>query len=216
MPVLPPRLLRTLKACRRAILLRRRPLAALCVALGVLAGLHSVASPPPPTTPVLVAARDLPAGVVLTEGDLDLRDFASGTAPRGSVPLGDALGRTLAAPLTAGEPVTDVRLVAPGLLEGYPGLVAVPVRIPDPDAVRLLRVGDRIDLLATDPRGDGTELVAADVPVLALPQATDDSSPIAPDSTGSGSLIVVGTTSAMSEMVADASVRRFLTVVWSG
>ena len=41
--------------------------------------------------------------------------------------------------------------------------VAVPVRIPDAQAVGLLRVGDRINLLSTDPRGGGTEIVAASV-----------------------------------------------------
>ena len=35
--------------------------------------------------------------------------------------------------------------------------------------VDLLDVGDRIDLVATDPRGGGTQVVAAGVPVLALP-----------------------------------------------
>ena len=68
------------------------------------------------------------------------------------------MGRTLAAPLREGEPVTDVRVVAEGLLAGYPSLVAAPVRIADAGAVRLLRVGDRVDVVATDPANGRAEV----------------------------------------------------------
>jgi len=213
---LPVSLRRALLSVRRAVLLRRRLLAATCLGLGVWLALRSIVDPPPPTTPVVVAARDLPAGVALSDSDLTTAAFATGTAPAGLVDAATATGRTLAAPLTAGEPVTDVRLVAPSLLEGYPGLVALPLRVPDSDTVALLRVGDRIDVLATDPGGSGTTRVAHDVPVLALPEPSDDSSPLGPNSTVSGRLVVVGITPGLSETVADASVRRFLTVVWSG
>jgi len=215
MPALPPRLARAWAAGRRAVLLRRRLLAALCLGLAVLSGLRVVAGPPPPTEPLLVAARDLPAGTVLSADDLTTRRVPVGVAPVAAVSRADVLGRTLAAPLTAGEPVTVVRLMAPGLLDGYPGLVAVPVRIPDPDSVALLQVGDRIDLLATDPGGGGTALVARQVPVLALPGGPNDSSAIVTGSAVSGSLVVIGTTAELSEEVADAAVRGFLTVVWS-
>ena len=80
-----------------------------------------------------------------------------------------AVGRTLAAPLRRGEPVTDVRLVGPELTDGTPGLTAVPVRLPDAAMVALLEVGDLIDLIATDPQGSGATVVAAGVPVLAIP-----------------------------------------------
>jgi Flp pilus assembly protein CpaB len=212
---LPVPLHRALISVRRAVLLRRRLLAATCLGLGIWLGLRSIVGPPPPTTEVLVAAHDLPAGVALTISDLTTTAFAAGTAPAGLVDAATATGRTLAAPLTAGEPVTDVRLVAPSLLEGYPGLVALPLRIPDSDTVALLRVGDRIDVLATDPGGAGTATVAHDAPVLALPEPSDDSSQLGPNSSLSGRLVVVGTTSDLSESVADASVRRFLTVIWS-
>jgi len=214
MPALPRSLARVWIRVRRAVLLRRRLLAALCLGLAVLAGLRTVAAPPAPTEPVLVAARDLPAGAVLAVADLRVARFADGTGPEAGLTREQAAGRTLAAPVAAGEPVTGVRLVAPGLLDGYPGLVAVPVRIPDPDTVALLRVGDRIDLLATDPGGGGTVLVAGQVPVLALPQDQEDST--STTNSVAGRLVVIGTTAEMSEMVADASVRRFLTVIWSG
>ena len=105
--------------------------------------------------------------MVLTAEDLTVHRFPSGDAPAGADP--HAVGRTLAAPVREGEPVTDVRLVSPSLLAGYPGRVAVPVRIADADAVGLLQTGDRVDLLAADPRGGRASYVAVDVPVVAVP-----------------------------------------------
>jgi hypothetical protein len=52
----------------------------------------------------------------------------------GALPLHPE-GRTLAGPVRAGEPVTDVRLVSPSLAAGYPGRVLVPVRIADADQI---------------------------------------------------------------------------------
>ncbi|MGB0100923.1 MAG: SAF domain-containing protein, partial [Nocardioides sp.] len=153
--------------------------------------------------------RDLPSGAVLTGGDLRTVGFAPDTVPEGTVP--DIVGRTLAAPLRTGEPVTDLRLVGPALTEGYPGLAAVPVRLPDAGVAGLLAVGDRIDLVAADPEGGSTEVVAADAPVLALPSDQDD-----PGVTGlGGRLVVVGVQAIDVIQIADASVRAYLTVAYS-
>ncbi|MGA8247658.1 MAG: SAF domain-containing protein, partial [Nocardioides sp.] len=138
------------RAVRRTVLARRRPLAAACVALAVLAGLHVVRPHVGRQVTVAVAAHDLDSGTVLSAHDLVERRYPADVAPVGS--SATAVGRTLAAPVRAGEPVTDVRLVTPSLLSGYPGRVALPVRVADADAVALLRVGDTVDLVAADPR----------------------------------------------------------------
>ncbi len=198
------------RSLRRAVLRRRRPLAALLTATAVAAGLHAVAGPEPPTVPVLVAARDLPAGAEIGEGDVRTVRFAPGSRPEGVAE--EPVGQVLAAPLRSGEPVTDVRLVGPDLTTGHPGLVAVPVRLPDPGMVALLDVGDRIDLLATDPQRGGAEVVAADVPVLAIPAADPQAS-----ATGlPGRLVVVGALSSQVAPLADAAVRSFVTYTWPG
>ncbi|MGD9958129.1 SAF domain-containing protein [Nocardioides sp.] len=202
---------------RRAVLRRRRLLAAVLVAVAVLCGLRATAAPAPPSDLVLTAAADLEAGTVLRPEDLTTTAFADGTAPDGASDVAAAVGRTLAAPLRRGEPVTDVRLVGPGLLatqRGASGLVALPVRIPDADAVALLRVGDRINLLSTDPRGGGTDTVAVSLTVLALPTADASGSFGAASAGGStgGRLVVVGATPEMSELVADAAVKGYLSV----
>jgi Flp pilus assembly protein CpaB len=202
-------------AIRRTVLLRRRLLAAVLTGAAVLAGLQATAPAPLPSDRVLTAAHDLDAGTVLRADDLTRVAFADGTAPSGASSLAEAVGRTLAAPLRRGEPVTDVRLVGAGLLEGYVGLVAVPVRIPDADVVALMKVGDRINLLSTDPRGGGTETVVSDVPILALPHPVDAAAGAVTTAGLAGRLVVIGTSPETSELVADAAVRGFLSVTLS-
>ena len=195
---------------RHAVLRRRRLLAALLTAVAVAAGLHSVAAPPPATVRVSVAARDLPAGEILSADDLVRADFAPGSVPDDLA--GDAVGRTLAAPLRRGEPVTAVRLVGPLLTDGTPGLVATPVRLPDRGMVALLQVGDRIDLVAADPQAGDAEVVASDLPVLALPH--DDEASAAAGLPGR--LVVVGAPPDDVGPIAAAAVRAFVTFTWSG
>jgi len=203
------RLTRILRRVRRAVLARRRLLAALLTGVAVAAGVQAATAPPPPSVGVLTAARDLPAGAVLGSDDLVTVDFAPGSVPTGATR--EAVGRTLAAPVRRGEPVTDVRLLGPALTAGTPELTAVPVRLPDAGMVELLEVGDRIDLIATDPQGAGASVVATGVPVLALPSGSAET-----DASGQpGGLVVVGVASTEVTALADAGVRLFLTYSFS-
>jgi len=203
------RLSRALRRVRRVVLARRRLLAAVLTGVAVAAGVQAATAPPPPSVGVLTAARDLPAGAVLDNDDLVTTEFTPGSVPSGATR--DAAGRTLAAPVRRGEPVTDVRLLGPALTAGDPELTAVPVRLPDAEMVALLEVGDRIDLIATDPQGSGASVVATGVPVLAVP-------PPAPGTDGSGqpgALVVVGVAPTEVSGLADAGVRLFLTYAFS-
>ncbi len=204
------RLRLSLRRLRRAVLLRRRPLAALCAGVAVVAALQANAAPPPRRTMVLTAAHDLAAGVTIGSSDLRRVAFEPASVPEGTIArAGQAVGRTTAGPVRSGEPVTDTRLVTASLLAGQPGLVAVPVRIGDPGAVRLLRVGDRVDLLAADPQGDGpASVLGEDVPILAVPRAGEESPGLT-----TGALVVVGLPDATARSVAQASVSAFLSVV---
>jgi Flp pilus assembly protein CpaB len=205
------RILLFLRRVRRGVLARRRPLAAVCAAVAVAAGLRATTAPPPPATMVLTASHDLGAGVVVEPGDLQRTPYRPGSVPAGTLQdAAAAVGRTTTGPIGAKEPLTEARLVTTSLLDGYPGLVAVPVRIGDPAAVRLLRVGDRVDLLAADPQGASSAgVVAHDVPVLSIPRATDDS----PGLTNGGALVVVGVPDGTAGAVAQAGVSSFLSVV---
>jgi Flp pilus assembly protein CpaB len=190
------------------VLARRRPLAAVCAAVAVLAGLHAARPGGPATVPVTVAARDLASGTLLTPHDLTVTRLPTGTAPRGLA--ADAVGRTLAAPVRRGEPVTDVRLVAPALTAGYPGRVAMPVRIADADMVTLLRVGDHVDLVAADPRSGTATYAAVDVPVVALPMPSDHDTGSA---ALSGRLLVVAALPGDVDRIAGAAATDLLSVV---
>jgi Flp pilus assembly protein CpaB len=203
------RLTRTYRRARRFVLAPRQPPAALCAAVAVTAALRAGSDPPPPRTMVLTASHDLPAGVVVGGDDVTLTAFDPGSVPSGVLPARAVVGRTTAGPLRTGEVLTGARLVTRSLLAGYPGRVAVPVRIGDAGAVRLLRVGDRVDLLAADPEGARpAETVGRDVPVLAIPRAGEESPGLT-----AGALVLVALPQETARTVAQASVSSFLSVV---
>lgn len=143
---------------------------------------------PPPTTSVVVAARDLAGGVALRPGDLRSARLPRSLVPRGALRAASAaIGRATAGPVRAGEPLTDVRLLGPALLRsaGGTGAVAAPIRIADPGVVALLHPGDRVDVVSAG--GTGTEpvaVVARNVPVVGVP-------PPGTDGSAEGALIVV-------------------------
>jgi Flp pilus assembly protein CpaB len=203
-----PALSRAYRRLRRTVLARRRSLAALCAALAVLTAVQANARPPAPTTTVLVAAHDLPAGVPVDRADLAAREFRPGSVPSGTVTAAEAVGRTTVGPIREGEPVTDVRLLRGSLLDGYPGMVAAPVRIGDAGAVRLLRVGDRVDVLAADPRAGTAKVLTTDAPVIAVPRDSRDALGVV-----TGALVVLAVSDATARTFAGAAGSSYLSVV---
>jgi pilus assembly protein CpaB len=169
----------------------------------------------PPTVPVAVAAADLPAGTVLTAGDLATVSLPADAAPAGAADDPAQLtGQVLAAPVRAGEAVTDVRLVGPGLWSQVPdGLVAAPVRLADLAVATLLRAGDRVDVLAA--AGDGVtvsaEVVADGALVLTVPAAATGDDAVPGAANGSG-LLVLAVTPETAQRLAAAGAGGTLTV----
>lgn len=198
---------RRLRALRRAILARRRLLAALLVALAVFLALRTAVGPGPPTVEVPVAARDLAAGSRLTAHDVSMTSWPTELAPDGLT--ASVAGQVLAAPLRAGEAITDRRFIGSSLAAAHPDLTVLPLRLPDPAVVELLRVGDRIDLSSVDPETGEGAVLATGVLVLAIPP------PATTDSTLTGRLIVAGITPDREEIVSATAVREFLTVSYS-
>ncbi|MDQ6522902.1 SAF domain-containing protein [Nocardioides sp. LHD-245] len=194
---------------RRRVLRRRRLIAALLLGAAAAVAVRSLAPPEPPTAAVLVAARDLPAGQALRPGDLSTARVPPAAVPHGAA--ADPVGRRLAAPLRAGEPVTDVRLVGPGLGAAQsPGTTTLPVRLSDAGQVALLTAGDRISLLGTDPQAGSTRVLARDATVLAVPDpasATDGALP--------GRLVVLALDSDAIYHVTAASAAEYVTYTWS-
>jgi Flp pilus assembly protein CpaB len=204
------RLARVRRRIRRSILRRRRPLAALLTGVAAVAALRATAPPVEPTVPVVVAADDLAGGTLVSADDLTTVEFRPGSEPDGLIR--DPTGRVLATSLRRGEPVTDARLVGPSLVDEHPGMVAAPVRIPDASVAALLRVGDRVDVLAADPQNGPTVVVASSALVLALPAPADDAVADALP----GRLVVLGLDEAAVTAVAGASVTHFLTLTYAG
>jgi len=97
------------------------------------------------------------------------------------------------------------------LLDGRSGEVAVPVRIADAAAVRLLHRGDRIDVLAIPDSGDlgasvpgAARTVGAGLTVLAVPKAGDGEQ---------GALVVLATDRAAAADLAGAGSRLAMSIL---
>ncbi|MYW04748.1 SAF domain-containing protein [Streptomyces sp. SID3343] len=161
-------------ALRRVLARHRRGLAALSAAVAVLALIVAVRPASTPTTPIVVAARDLPAGAVPGPADVALVDIPTALRPAGVLrAVRQTEGVALTGPLRRGEPLTDVRVARPGGVSDT-GSVVLPARFADADAVAVLRPGDRIDVLAApaDRQPGPARLVASDAVVLARPPAS--------------------------------------------
>jgi SAF domain-containing protein len=201
---------RSWRSVRRAVLARRRPLAAGFAALAVLVAVRAQAAPPPPTVQVLTAAHDLVPGAVVGHDDLTRVPFTPESVPAGVLRSASAVvGRTTTGPVRAGEPITDVRMLSDDLLLGYPGRVAAPLRLGDAGTTRLLRVGDKVTVFAADPQGEVEPVEAARaVPVVALPRAPEGGV-----AAGSGDLVVVAVDVLTARRLAGLGVSSFLSAV---
>jgi Flp pilus assembly protein CpaB len=125
-------------------LLRRRPSVAWrrFLALGLALLAVSLAFWPDVGHPAVVASRDLPAGVPLSDADVRLVSLPAPVS--GSFTgVGDVVGRTLGDPARAGVPLTDFDLA--GASEDQ---ASVAVRVADQGIAGVVRMGDRVDVVS--------------------------------------------------------------------
>lgn len=195
---------------RRVVSARRRALAAVSAALAVGVGITAARPSPPPTTQVVVAARDLAGGAIVGPDDVRTVAWPAGAVPSGAlVDATGAQGATLAGPMRSGEPVTDARVLGPGLLGGYPaGSVLTTLRVAEPVTGTVIHVGDSVDVVAADPqaRTEATILARA-VRVVAVPPAPDGTT------VTDGIVVVVAVDEATALRLADAAVRSQLSLL---
>lgn len=204
--------LRVVVDLRRRVLVHRRPLGALLAGLAVWLVVQASTAPPPPTEPVWTAAHDLASGTVLAPDDLTRTGYAPGSVPPAAIESpAEVVGRTLATPLSVGEPVTVAHLAGADRLAGYPGRDAVAVRIPDPDVVGLLTPGQRVSLVAVDPQAGSAERVVDDAAVLGVPEP----SRAAASTSLTGRLVVFAVPRQVADRLAAAGTTHYLSVVWS-
>ncbi|TDE94098.1 hypothetical protein EXU48_11670 [Occultella glacieicola] len=154
----------------RAVLWRYRfVLAAACLGWALVLVLADLRPPAAATTPVLVVTGTLPAGSVLTETDVEVRQVRD--PPPSTVSFEEAVGSPLAIGVGPGTPVVPTLLVGPGLTGSAPaGTVVLPIRLADPALAQLVRVGDRLDLYLAPVDSGGqvleSELITAGALIL--------------------------------------------------
>ncbi|MEO6471381.1 MAG: SAF domain-containing protein [Aeromicrobium sp.] len=157
---------------RHFVLTHRRILAAAFAGLAMLFALGAL-RPSTSGVSVVVARHDLKSGAVIASGDLRTAFIPAGVKPSHSWASPDTLiGRRAAGPLRKGEVLTDFRLLEPGLLRGYAeGLVLSTIRVADPTQLTSLRVGDRVNIVSSDPDGEAeSKVIARRAEILSLPR----------------------------------------------
>ena len=157
------RLLPHLPLWRRALRRRRRSLSLLVAALAVVLVLPALVPASMQSTPVVVAAGDLPTGTALGPQHLRTVEVASSLVPSGAATaVEDLVGERLAAPVAADGPILSGDLLATGedpLPEGT-ALLAVPV----PEVLLPhLRSGTRLELLMSDPVDGSATRIPAEI-----------------------------------------------------
>lgn len=121
--------------------------AAVCIGLAASATVAAARPAPPPTQPVVVTTREVPAGTALVAGDVEVLDVAAGLAPEALRTVDDAVGRTASVRLAPGTALQESLVAAGDLVAAAPeGTVVAAVRL-DPGVGGLLTAGDRVDLL---------------------------------------------------------------------
>ena len=143
---------------------------------------------------VLVASASLPAGTLVNPDHLRWQAWPDETLDESYIrdgvrDLNSFTGSVVRSGITAGEPVTDGRLVFPGD-QGFlaavlsPGMRAITVSVNATTGISgFIFPGDRVDLILTHAIGSGSEgvrerraseTVMADVRVLGIDQSTND------------------------------------------
>ncbi|MCW2748757.1 MAG: hypothetical protein JWP10_1899 [Nocardioidaceae bacterium] len=161
---------------------------------------------------IVAAARDVPSGHVLAEGELRTVELTSSVIPDGAErDVADVAGRSVAAPLRKGEVVTDVRLLGSSLLKGYPaGSVLVPVRIEDPATLTGMGVGDRVNVVAVDPGEElAAQIIARGLPIVAIPE-------VGPDDRGDGVVVHLVAPEESAVILATAGITSSMALVGAG
>ncbi len=137
----------------------------------------------PVTTQVIVAARDLPVGTMIADGDVKPSDWTGPTPSNAVMKKEDAVGRGVIASIYIGEPLLEARLAAKGAGAGLsatipPGMRAVAVRVNEVVGVAGFVVpGQRVDVLVlgTPPGGSGatgtiTKTILQNIEILSAGQ----------------------------------------------
>lgn len=156
------------------------PVAGIVLVLIALAGYWGVYAASSKRTQILLATRPLPAGTVLSAGDLRTAEIAGEPSLMGALlPARDAsrvIGRQLSAAVPADAPVP-----AGALAGSQPQAAAFTLAISEFDVIgERLQPGDRVSVLATFGAGSGsvsTRPIARNLEVLSVGEAPVNADP---------------------------------------
>jgi len=181
----------------------RRGIGLLALCIAVIAGLSAALSPPADPVPLVVAARPLQPGAALAVADVAVVMVSDAQVPDGafSDPQ-QVVGHPLVVGVTRGTPITTSVLTVASLADHDTGEVLVPFRVRDADVAGLLRVGDKLTIVASSPEGISVT-VAEHLRVARLPSSA--SGGLMSSGASSGALIVVAASRSVAQQVAAAS-----------
>lgn len=179
-----------------------------------MSAVGSLRSPGPPTTPIIVAAHDIPSGHSLTQGDLIIIDALSPSVPparlTGSIEhLTDGTVVT-AQRLDAGVALTESSILEANPWDVQPGEVAIAVRFADPALAALLGPHQALALVSAS--GSGAVELTDSARLLTTIQAQQGSSLVGSDSQ-TPALVVIAVDAGVATLVLDASAGGTLTAV---
>lgn len=185
----------------------RRIAASLCLLLALLSAFTSHTRTAPHQAPVVVSARSLLPGTVLAAADLRSALWPEMTVPAAAVTrVSDAIGHTVGAAMTRGEPITAARLLDTGITAALaPGQVALTISLASGNQAAILRSGAVVDLYSTAAEANLVEgkplpgsrsghQLATNVRVLAV---------LPPSESSGGSSLVIATDRATAARLAD-------------
>lgn len=175
----------------------------------------AISPPDPPSARIVVATHQLDGGAKVRARDVTRRQVADDALPEHAVShTHDLVGRTLISPVAKGAMLTDLDVLGTSTV-AHAGKVIAPVRIADSAVVKLLRVGDRVDVVAThtEPGKDGATkggatVIAKRARVVTIPSSDGKSSGLGVASGSDGrpaTLLLVEVSSAEAAKLATAA-----------
>lgn len=166
----------------------RRKLALVAAVAAVITGISAARPPDPPSVGVVRATHQLAAGTTLSASDLRVDKIPRTAAPQSPVTDPErVIGTALNSPVAGGQVLTELAVGTPRA--SGPGMVVAPLRLTDADMAALVRLGDRVDVIAATDSGAKARVVASRVLVVGLPVAAGDGA--LAGGNGSGALILV-------------------------
>ena len=201
----------------RALGTRRALVVATLIAVASFGTLSVLKPPPPPTIDVIVAAADLGVGEKLSASDIRVVRVPPEIVPFSAVTSrDDAVDKILGAPVPAGLFITESALnTAARYDSAQPGTVATPVRFADPQIVKLLQPGDRINVLVAHGGSiDSAQasVVARNALVLAIPEADSDEGGLLGSTSSGGNIAILAVPENEASDLAAASQLGALTI----